>query len=166
LNGVVTKETIRIAGDEMDEAIVQWFRNEHKLEIGLATGEAIKKSVGSAMRMKTENISVKGRDLVSGIPKTIEVSSDEIRQALKETVNSIVEAVKKALERTPPELASDILDRGIIMTGGGSILKGIDQIIRERTNVPVNRAEDPLLSVVKGTGIVLDDIRKYEPVLI
>ncbi|HJM12645.1 MAG TPA: rod shape-determining protein, partial [Candidatus Marinimicrobia bacterium] len=133
LNGVVTKETIRIAGDEMDEAIVQWFRNEHKLEIGLATGEAIKKSVGSAMRMKTENISVKGRDLVSGIPKTIEVSSDEIRQALKETVNSIVEAVKKALERTPPELASDILDRGIIMTGGGSILKGIDQIIRERT---------------------------------
>tara|TARA_B100000959_G_scaffold38891_1_gene37959 strand:+ start:2597 stop:3625 length:1029 start_codon:yes stop_codon:yes gene_type:complete len=166
LNGVVTKETIRIAGDEMDEAIVQWFRNEHKLEIGLATGEAIKKSVGSAMRMKTENISVKGRDLVSGIPKTIEVSSDEIRQALKETVNSIVEAVKKALERTPPELASDILDRGIIMTGGGSILKGIDQIIRERTNVPVNRAEDPLLSVVKGTGIVLDDIRKYEPILI
>ena len=163
LNGVVTKETIRIAGDEMDEAIVQWFRNEHKLEIGLATGEAIKKSVGSAMRMKTENISVKGRDLVSGIPKTIEVSSDEIRQALKETVNSIVEAVKKALERTPPELASDILDRGIIMTGGGSILKGIDQIIRERTNVPVNRAEDPLLSVVKGTGIVLDNIRKYEP---
>ena len=166
LNGVVTKETIRIAGDEMDEAIVQWFRNEHKLEIGLATGEAIKKSVGSAMRMKTENISVKGRDLVSGIPKTIEVSSDEIRQALKETVNSIVEAVKKALERTPPELASDILDRGIIMTGGGSILKGIDQIIRERTNVPVNRAEDPLLSVVKGTGMVLDDIRKYEPILI
>lgn len=166
LNGVVTKETIRIAGDEMDEAIVQWFRNEHKLEIGLATGEAIKKSVGSAMRMKTENISVKGRDLVSGIPKTIEVSSDEIRQALKETVNSIVEAVKKALERTPPELASDILDRGIIMTGGGSILKGIDQIIRERTNVPVNRAEDPLLSVVKGTGMVLDNIRKYEPVLI
>lgn len=166
LNGVVTKETIRIAGDEMDEAIVQWFRNEHKLEIGLATGEAIKKSVGSAMRMKTENLSVKGRDLVSGIPKTIEVSSDEIRQALKETVNSIVEAVKKALERTPPELASDILDRGIIMTGGGSILKGIDQIIRERTNVPVNRAEDPLLSVVKGTGMVLDNIRKYEPVLI
>ncbi|MDP7557785.1 MAG: rod shape-determining protein, partial [Nitrospinaceae bacterium] len=137
LNGVVTKETIRIAGDEMDEAIVQWFRNEHKLDIGIATGEAIKKSVGSAMRMQTESISVKGRDLVSGIPKTIDVSSDEIRQALKETVNSIVEAVKKALERTPPELASDILDRGIIMTGGGSMLKGIDQIIRERTNIPV-----------------------------
>jgi len=165
LDGVVTKETIRIAGDEMDEAIVQWFRNEHKLEIGLPTGEAIKKSVGSAMRMKIETISVKGRDLVSGIPKTIEVSSDEIRQALKDPVNQIVEAVKRALENTPPELAADILDRGIIMTGGGSLLKGIDQIIRERTNVPVNVAEEPLLSVVRGTGMVLENIKRYEAVL-
>ena len=130
LNGVVTKEAIRIAGDEMDEAIILWFRSEHKLEIGLPTGEAIKKSVGSAMRIKPITISVKGRDLVSGIPKTIEVSSDEIRQAMKDPINSIVEAVKYALEKTPPELASDILDRGIIMTGGGSLLKGIDQIIR------------------------------------
>lgn len=166
LNGVVTKETIRIAGDEMDEHVVMWFRNEHKLDIGLATAETIKISFGSAMRMKTETISVKGRDMVSGIPKTIEVSSDEIRQALKEPVNSIVEAVKRALERTPPELAADILDRGIIMTGGGSLLKGMDQIIRERTNVPVNCAEEPLISVVKGTGKVLEDIRKYRPVLI
>ncbi|MEE8336360.1 MAG: rod shape-determining protein [Candidatus Neomarinimicrobiota bacterium] len=166
LNGVVTKETIRIAGDEMDEAIVKWFREEHKLDIGIATGEAIKKSVGSAMRMKTENIAIKGKDLVSGIPKTIEVSSDEIRQALKDPVNSIVEAVKRALEKTPPELSADILDRGIIMTGGGSLLKGIDQIIRERTGVPVNISEDPLLSVVKGTGIVLEDVKKYAPVLI
>ncbi len=165
LDGVVTKETIRIAGDEMDEAIVQWFRNEHKLEIGLPTGEAIKKSVGSAMRMKIETIAVKGRDLVSGIPKTIEVSSDEIRQALKDPVNQIVEAVKRALENTPPELAADILDRGIIMTGGGSLLKGIDQIIRERTNVPVNVAEEPLLSVVRGTGMVLENVKRYEAVL-
>ena len=165
LNGVVTKETIRIAGDEMDEAIVHWFRSEHKLEIGLPTGEAIKKSVGSAMRIKPVTISVKGRDLVSGIPKTIEVSSDEIRQAMKDPINSIVEAVKHALEKTPPELASDILDRGIIMTGGGSLLKGIDQIIRERTNVPVNVAEEPLLSVVRGTGIVLENVKKYEDVL-
>jgi rod shape-determining protein MreB len=166
LNGVVTKETIRVAGDEMDEAIIQWFRNEHKLDIGISTGEAIKKSVGSAMRMKSETISVKGRDLVSGIPKTIDVTSDEVRQALKDPVSMIVEAVKKALERTPPELSADILDRGIIMTGGGSILKGMDQIIRERTNVPVNIAEDPLLSVVRGTGMVLEDIKKYEAVLI
>ncbi len=165
LNGVVTKEAIRIAGDEMDEAIILWFRSEHKLEIGLPTGEAIKKSVGSAMRIKPITISVKGRDLVSGIPKTIEVSSDEIRQAMKDPINSIVEAVKFALEKTPPELASDILDRGIIMTGGGSLLKGIDQIIRERTNVPVNVAEEPLLSVVRGTGIVLENVKKYEDVL-
>ena len=164
LNGVVTKEAIRIAGDEMDEAIILCFRSEHKLEIGLPTGEAIKKSVGSAMRIKPITISVKGRDLVSGIPKTIEVSSDEIRQAMKDPINSIVEAVKYALEKTPPELASDILDRGIIMTGGGSLLKGIDQIIRERTNVPVNVAEEPLLSVVRGTGIVLENVKKYEDV--
>ena len=151
LNGVVTKETIRIAGDEMDEAILQWFRNEHKLEIGLGM---------------SETISVKGRDLVSGIPKTIEVSSDEIRQALKDPVNAIVEAVKRCLEQTPPELAADILERGIILTGGGSLLKGTDQIIRERTNVPVNVAEDPLLSVVKGTGMVLENLKRYEAVLL
>ncbi len=166
LNGVVTKETIRIAGDEMDESILQWFRNEHKLEIGLGMSESIKKSVGSAMQMKTKTISVRGRDLVSGIPKTIEVSSDEIRQALKDPVNSIVEAVKRCLEQTPPELAADILERGIIVAGGGSLLKGIDQIIRERTNVPVNVAEDPLLSVVKGTGMVLENLKKYEAVLL
>ena len=166
LNGVVTKETIRIAGDEMDESILQWFRNEHKLEIGLGMSESIKKTVGSAMQMSTKTISVRGRDLVSGIPKTIEVSSDEIRQALKDPVNAIVEAVKRCLEQTPPELAADILERGIIVAGGGSLLKGIDQIIRERTNVPVNVAEDPLLSVVRGTGMVLENLKKYEAVLL
>jgi rod shape-determining protein MreB len=166
LNGVVTKEAIRVAGDEMDESIIQWFRNEHKLDIGSSTAESIKKSVGSAMRVTSEMIAVKGRDLVSGIPKTIEVSSDEIRQSLKDPINLIVEAVKHALERTPPELSADILDRGIILTGGGSMLKGIDQLIRERTNVPVNIGEEPLLSVVKGTGKVLEDVKKYEAVLI
>ena len=166
LNGVVTKEAIRVAGDEMDESIIQWFRNEHKLDIGSSTAESIKKSVGSAMRVKSEMIAVKGRDLVSGIPKTIDVSSDEIRQSLKDPINLLVEAVKHALERTPPELSADILDRGIILTGGGSMLKGIDQLIRERTNVPVNIGEEPLLSVVKGTGKVLEDVKKYEAVLI
>ena len=166
LNGVVTKEAIRVAGDEMDESIIQWFRNEHKLDIGSSTAESIKKSVGSAMRVKSEMIAVKGRDLVSGIPKTIDVSSDEIRQSLKDPINLIVEAVKHALERTPPELSADIFDRGIILTGGGSMLKGIDQLIRERTNVPVNIGEEPLLSVVKGTGKVLEDVKKYEAVLI
>jgi len=165
LNGVVSKETIKIAGDEMDEAIVQWFRNEHKLDIGIPTGEAIKKTVGSAMRMKAETISVKGRDLVSGIPKVVDVSSDEIRQALKDNVNSIVEVVRRALEQTPPELSADIIDSGIILTGGGSLLRGLDQILRERTKVPVNVAEDALLSVVKGTGLVLENLEKYEAVL-
>ena len=166
LNGVVTKEAIRVAGDVMDESIIQWFRNEHKLDIGSSTAESIKKSVGSAMRVTSEMIAVKGRDLVSGIPKTIDVSSDEIRQSLKDPINLIVEAVKRALEDTPPELSADILDRGIILTGGGSMLKGIDQLIRERTNVPVNIGEEPLLSVVKGTGKVLEDVKKYEAVLI
>ena len=156
----------KIAGDEMDEAVLQWFRNEHKLEIGLGMSEKIKKTVGSAMKMKTADIAVKGRDLVSGIPKTIEVSSDEIRQALKDPVNQIVEAVKRCLEQTPPELAADILERGIILAGGGSLLKGIDQIIRERTSVPVNVSEDPLLSVVRGTGMVLENLKKYEAVLL
>ena len=165
LNGVVSKETIRIAGDEMDEAIVQWFRNEHKLDIGISTGEAIKKTVGSAMRMKAETISVKGRDLVSGIPKVVDVSSDEIRQALKDPVNSIVEAVRRALEQTPPELSADIIDRGIILTGGGALLRGLDQIIRERTKVPVNVAENAILAVVQGTGIVLENLSKYEDIL-
>jgi len=151
----------------MDEAVLQWFRNEHKLEIGIAMSEHIKKSVGSAMRNnQADTIAVKGRDLVSGIPKTIEVSADEIRQALKDPVNNIVEAVKRALEHTPPELAADILERGIILAGGGSLLRGIDQIIRERTNIPVNVAEEPLLSVVRGTGMVLENLKKYEEVLL
>lgn len=166
LNGVVTKETIRVGGSEMDEYIIQWFRNEHKLEIGETTAERIKIAVGSAMRMNVTPIAVKGRDLVSGIPKTVEISSDEIRQALKDCVNQIVDAVKRALEQTPPELSADILDRGIILTGGGSLLKGLDQNIRERTNLPANVSETPLLDVVKGTGIVLDNIKKYADVLI
>lgn len=166
LSGVVTKETIRVAGAQMDEAVVQWFRNEHKLEIGEPTAEKIKIAVGSAMRMKETTIAVKGRDLVSGIPKTVEISSDEIRQALKDCVTQIVDVVKRALEQTPPELAVDILDRGIILTGGGSLLKGLDQNIRERTNLPANVSESPLLDVVAGTGIVLGDIKKYADVLI
>ncbi|MFL3050722.1 MAG: rod shape-determining protein [Candidatus Neomarinimicrobiota bacterium] len=165
LNGVVTKETIKVAGREMDGSIVQWFRNEHKLDIGEPTAEKIKKKVGAAMRMDQTPIHVKGRDLVSGIPKTVEVSSDEIRQALKDCVTQIVDAIKRALEKTPPELAVDILDRGIILTGGGSLLKGLDQNIRERTNLPANVSERPLTDVVRGTGMVLSGIRKYTDVL-
>jgi rod shape-determining protein MreB len=165
LNGVVTKETIKVAGREMDKAVVQWFRNEHKLDVGEPTAEKIKKQVGTAMRMDQTPIHVKGRDLVSGIPKTVEVSSDEIRQALKDCVTQIVDAIKRALEKTPPELAVDILDRGIVLTGGGSLLKGLDQNIRERTNLPANVSERPLTDVVRGTGMVLSDVRKFTDVL-
>ncbi len=165
LNGVVTKETIKVAGREMDKAVVQWFRNEHKLDVGEPTAEKIKKQVGTAMRMDQTPIHVKGRDLVSGIPKTVEVSSDEIRQALKDSVTQIVDAIKRALEKTPPELSVDILDRGIILTGGGALLKGLDQNIRERTNLPANVSERPLTDVVRGTGMVLSDVRKFTDVL-
>ena len=150
LNGIVTKQAIRVAGDEMDEAIIQYFKSEHNLLIGERTAEWIKCTVGSAMPINDTTISVKGRSLVAGIPKTIEVSSVEIRECLKDTVDLIAQAIKQALEMTPPELSSDILDRGIIMTGGGSQLKGLDQRIRVETELPVNVAEEPLLSVVKS----------------
>ena len=166
LNGISAIETIKIAGDEQTESIEEWFKNQHKLGVGPRTAENIKCSVGSATRTKGEQIQVKGRDLVTGIPKTIEISTDEIRQALAETVFQITTAIKKALDKTPPEHAADIIDYGIILTGGGSLLKDLDEHIRQKTGLPVNVAEDPLLSVVKGTGMVLEDIKKYKEVLI
>jgi len=165
LNGIVTKESVRVAGDELDESIIDHFKREHNLLIGERTAENIKIAVGSAVPMDEVMISVKGRNLVTGIPKTIEIPSDEIRECLKDTVDIVVNAIKKALERTPPELSSDILDRGIILTGGGGLLKGLDQRIRLEADLPVNVAEDPLLSVVKGTGKVLDNLPKYTEVL-
>jgi rod shape-determining protein MreB len=166
LNGIVTKQAIRVAGDEMDEAIIQYFKNEHSLLIGERTAEQIKINVGSAMPIDDTTISVKGRSLIAGIPKTIEVSSVEIRECLKDTVDQICQAIKQALEMTPPELSSDILDRGIILTGGGGRLKGLDQRIRVETDLPVNVAEDPLLSVVKGTGMIIENIEKYQEILL
>ena len=166
LNGIVTKQAIRVAGDEMDEAIIQYFKNEHSLLIGERTAEQIKMNVGSAMPIDDTTISVKGRSLIAGIPKTIEISSVEIRECLKDTVDQICQAIKQALEMTPPELSSDILDRGIILTGGGGRLKGLDQRIRVETDLPVNVAEDPLLSVVKGTGMIIENIEKYEEILL
>ena len=166
LNGVVTKKAIRVAGDEMDDAIQHWFRNEHKLEIGAQTAEQIKISVGSAMRTRSRNILVKGRDLVSGIPKTIDVRTDEIRQALKDPVKRILDVIKDALEATPAELSSDIIDRGIVLAGGGSQLRGLDQVLREKTGVPVNVADEPHLAIVKGCGAVIEDLEKYKHVLL
>jgi len=166
LNGIGAIETIQIAGDEQTDAIIEWFKNQHKLGIGERTAEDIKCSVGSATRTSGETISVKGRDLVTGLPKTIEISTDEIRQALAETVFQITTAIKKALDKTPPEHAADIIDYGIILTGGGALLKNLDEHIRNKTGIPVHVAEDPLLSVVKGTGMVLEDLTKYKEVLI
>lgn len=167
LNGIVNNTSIRIAGDEMDEAIMLYLKKNFNLLIGERTAEDIKIKIGSAFELeKEESMEIKGRDLVNGVPKTMKVSSVQIREALKEPVEAIIEAVKQALERTPPELAADILDKGIIMTGGGALLKGLDKRLREEANLPVNVAEDPLTCVVRGTGKVLDNMNHYSKVLI
>ncbi|MCF7826449.1 MAG: rod shape-determining protein [Candidatus Marinimicrobia bacterium] len=165
LNGIVTKESLRVAGDEMDEAIIQHFKRDHNLLIGERTAESIKCNVGSALQGTDYKLSVKGRNMIAGIPKTIEVSSSEIRDALRDTIDLIVDAVKMCLERTPPELSSDLLDRGIILTGGGALLQGFDKRMRLEVDLPVNVAEYPLLSIVQGTGKVLDSIERFEDVL-
>lgn len=167
LSGIVNEESIRIAGDEMNYAIQQYFKKNHNILIGERTAEAIKCEVGSAMSLKEEiTIQVKGRDLVGGIPKTTEVSSVEIRDALNEPVTQIVDAVRQSLERTPPELSADILERGVMLTGGGALLKGLDERIRLETNLPVHIAEDPLTAVVRGTGKVIENLNHYSKVLI
>lgn len=167
LSGIVTDESIRIAGDEMNNAIVQYFKKNYNILIGEKTAEMIKIQVGSAIELPEEiTIQVKGRDLVQGIPTSVEVSSEDIRQALKEPVDQIIEAVKVALEKTPPELSADIYDRGIMLTGGGALLKGLDERIRMETNLPVHVADDPLTAVVRGVGKVLENFDKYEKVLI
>lgn len=167
LSGIVNGESIRIAGDEMDNIIIQFFKKNYNLLIGERTAEAIKCEVGSAMPLKEEvTIMIKGRDLVNGIPKTIEATSNEIRESLNEPVQTIVDTVKLALERTPPELAADILDRGIMLSGGGALLKKLDERIRLETNLPVHIAEDPLTVVARGTGKILENINHYSKVLL
>ncbi|MDX9790710.1 MAG: rod shape-determining protein [Candidatus Kapaibacterium sp.] len=167
LSGIVADESIKIAGDEMTNSIVQYFRRTHNILIGDRTGEMIKCSVGSAVTLEEEiEIEVKGRDLVSGIPKSIIVSSNDIRDALSESVNEIVDAVLSLLERTPPELSADIFDRGIMLSGGGALLKGLDERLRRETSLPVHVADDPLTAVVRGTGKVLENLDDYSSVLI
>ena len=167
LSGIVNEESIRIAGDEMDNAIVQFFKKTHNILIGERTAEAIKCEVGSALPLREEiTIQVKGRDLVNGIPKTTEASSVEIREALNEPIHAIVDALKLTLERTPPELSADILDRGAMLTGGGALLKGLDERLRLETSLPVHVAEDPLTAVVRGTGRILESMNHYSKVLI
>jgi rod shape-determining protein MreB len=162
LSGIITDTSIRIGGDELDEAIVQAMRRNYNLR----TAEEIKTRIGSAAKLEQElSIVAKGRDLVEGVPKAIEINSIEIREALEEPISQIVDAVRTALEKTPPELAADIRDRGIIMTGGGALIRGLDVRLREETSLPVFLADDPLTCVVRGTGKVLDDMEKYSKVL-
>jgi len=166
LSGIVCETSVRIGGDEMSKVILQFFKRNYNMLIGEKSSEEIKCTLGSAVPLEEEiTLPVKGRDLVAGVPKTTEVSSVEIREALSEPINAIVDAVRQSLEKTPPELASDILDRGIILTGGGGLLRGLDERLREETNLPIHVAEDPLTCVVRGTGKVLDDIDFYSKVL-
>lgn len=167
LGGIVVPNSIRVGGDEMDEAIVQHVRRNYNLLIGERTAELVKVQMGSAYEPDPEeSIEVRGRDLVTGLPKTVVVSSEEIYAALQEPVTAIVETVKMTLERTPPELASDIMDKGIVMAGGGSLLRGIDRLLTQETGMPVHIADDPLSCVVRGTGVALEHFELLKRVLI
>jgi len=167
LGGIVTSKSVRIAGDEMDEAIIQHLKKNYNLLIGERTAEAIKINIGSAIwEGPTEHYEVRGRDLVSGLPKTIQVSSDEIQEALSEPVAAIIEGIKVCLEKTPPELAADIMDRGIVMAGGGSLLRGLDKLVSRETNMPVYVCEEALDAVALGTGRVLENVEVLRKVLI
>jgi rod shape-determining protein MreB and related proteins len=158
LAGIVYSKSVRVAGNEMDEAIIQYTKKKYNLLIGERTAEQIKLEIGSAFPLdEPVTMEIKGRDLIEGIPKTLTITDAEIREALAEPISLIVNAVRVALERTPPELSADIVDRGIVLTGGGSLLKNLDKLLREETGLPVSVAEDPLSSVVLGTGKMLSD---------
>lgn len=173
LGGIVSSRSIRVGGDEMDEAIANHIKKAYNLMIGERTAEEIKMAIGAAYfgrgpegaERRVLTYQVRGRDMVTGLPKTIEVSAEEIQGALQEPVTSIIEAIKVCLEKTPPELAADIMDRGIVMAGGGSLLWGLDQLVREETGMPVQIAEDPLTAVARGTGKVLENINTLKRVL-
>ena len=160
LSGIVFSKSIRIAGDECDEAIISHLKKTYNLMIGERTAEEIKIKIGSAYPMEEEtSMEVKGRDILAGLPKTITVTSEEIREALSETLAAILEAIRIALERTPPELCSDLIDRGLILAGGGALLRGLDKLISEETGLPVHIADDPLTAIALGTGRYLSDFR-------
>lgn len=166
LSGIVSNTSIRVGGDEMDRAIVTFLRKNYNLLVGDPTAESVKIQIGSAFADgEDRNMDVKGRDLVSGIPKTVSVGADEVRDCIQEPIQSIVEAVRRALEITPPELSSDIVDRGIVMTGGGAVIRGLDQLLAQETGLPIHMDEEPLTCVVRGAGRILDDLPKFRAVL-
>jgi rod shape-determining protein MreB len=165
--GIVYSRSVRIAGNKMDEDIVQYIKRKYNLLVGERTAEEIKINIGSAFPLEEElTMEIKGRDLVEGIPKTLVISDEEIREALSETVSNIIEAVRVALEQTPPELSADIVDKGIVLTGGGALLKNLDKRLREETGLPVSMADDPLASVVLGTGKMLNDFNLLRKICI
>ena len=167
LGGIVTAKSVRVAGDKMDEAIIQHLKKSYNLLIGERTAENIKINIGSALwEGPEEYYEVKGRDLVTGLPKIIKISSSEVQQSLKETVEQIVDGIRVCLEKTPPELASDIMDRGIVMAGGGALLRGLDKMISRETEMPVYVCEEPLLAVARGTGKVLENIEHLKRLLL
>ncbi|MNE23551.1 Rod shape-determining protein MreB [compost metagenome] len=163
LGGIVTSKSVRVAGDEMDESVIQYIKRQYNLMIGERTAEQMKMDIGSALALeKVETMEIRGRDLVSGLPKTITITSDEISDALSDTVGAIVDAVKVTLEKCPPELAADIMDRGIVLTGGGALLRNLDKLLAGETGMPVIVAENPLDCVAIGTGRALDNIHLFK----
>ena len=166
LKGIVYSESVRLGGDKMDEAIMNFVKKSYNLSIGERTAEQIKISIGSALPTgESHKVEIRGRDLIGGLPKTIKISEEEVVEALSEPVRQIVEVVKQALERTPPELASDIVDRGITLAGGGALLKNLDALLRKETGLPVVLAEDPLTAVVVGSGKILDNLELFRDVI-
>ena len=167
LGGIVTALSIRVGGDELDQAIISWVKREFSLLLGERTAEEIKMAIGSAYPLRDEpDAEIRGRDLATGLPKTIVVSSEDIRKAIEEPVNAIVNAVKGTLDKTPPELAADLMDRGIVLTGGGALLKGLDERLRHETNMPIHIADRPLNAVVEGSGKCVEEFEALEKVLI
>jgi rod shape-determining protein MreB and related proteins len=167
LGGIVTSQSIRTGGDELDEAIVSYIKKEYSLMLGERTAEEIKMAIGSAFPLPDEpHAEIRGRDLVSGLPKTIVVSAEEIRKAIEEPVNSTIDAVKNTLDKAPPELAADIMDKGIVLTGGGALLKGLDERLKHETGMPIHITENPLSSVAIGSGKCLEEFEALKKVLI
>jgi rod shape-determining protein MreB len=167
LGGIVTTLSVRTAGDELDQAIIAWMKKEHSLMLGERTAEEIKMTLGSAFPMPKEpEAEIRGRDMVSGLPRTVTVSSAEIRQALEEPLHTIVDAVRTTLDQTPPELAGDIMDRGIVLTGGGALLRGLDERLRHETGMPVHVGHDPLSAVAMGAGKCVEEFEALQQVLV
>jgi rod shape-determining protein MreB len=167
LGGIVTSLSIRIGGDELDEAVINYIKKEYSLMLGERTAEDVKMTMGSAFPFDNEPLGeIRGRDLVSGLPKTIIVSTEEIRKAIEEPVNTVVDAVKTTLDKTPPELASDIMDKGIVLTGGGALLRGLDERLKHETGMPIHLTENPLSCVVIGSGKCLEEFEALKRVLV